>query len=172
MEGPAPVDIRRAYARRAGRNQEAWSRGLEEIPPIAEGIDEDGNGSVDLMAGRLEERDACGKHGGVIAAEVVGKEKEADPPAGLIADCGALPFALGPGEQESGLRRTFRPHDDPALAAAEVAVIEEVEAELAAVKGDALVVAGHDDGDTGNRLSHCRSAPSLARSTDEADAPV
>lgn len=59
------------------------------------------------MAGRLEERDACGKHGGVIAAEVVGKEKEADPPAGLIADCGALPFALGPGEQESGLRRTF-----------------------------------------------------------------
>ena len=52
---------------------------------------------------------------------------------------------LGLGEQKCGLS-AVRGHAHPALAVAQVDVIEQVEAERAGVEGDGLVVVGHHQG--------------------------
>lgn len=98
----------------------------------------------------------------MVAGEIVCLEKEAHAPARLIADARPLLLTGGAGQQEAGRSRRGR-HHDPALAAAQIAVLDQPEAELARIEADRLVVIGDDhrhqrDPPAGHRFSAHRKA--------------
>ena len=69
------------------------------------------------MPRRFEEGDTCCNEPDVIPFEIVGLEKEADAPAGLVADGSLLGQTVGLGQQQPSPAGTR--YGDPALAAAE-----------------------------------------------------
>jgi len=99
----------------------------------------------------------------VVAREIVGGEEEGDAPAGLVADAGLLVVGGGAGEEDGGgvWWRAGRADGDPALgrdhdgiAGALVLlglddVLDQLEAELADVEGERLVIIANDEGDVG-----------------------
>jgi hypothetical protein len=100
---------------------------LEEIPLVAVEVFEDGDGAVGFLAWGLEETDAAGLIGVVIAPEVVGVEEEEDAAAGLIADGEGLLGRVSFGEEEGGAAGIGRSYEEPAFVAGEWSVLEEVE---------------------------------------------
>src|SRR5579871_772028 len=58
---------------------------FKQIPFIAVEVFEDGDGAVGFDAGRFEEPDAVGAHGGMVAVEIVSVKKKKDAAAGLIS---------------------------------------------------------------------------------------
>ncbi|MNC58181.1 hypothetical protein D3C75_1078930 [compost metagenome] len=83
----------------------------------------------------------------MVAHQVVGIEEQPDAAAGLIADPGDLFRRRGASQQQGGLTAFGRdPH--PALAAAHVGILAEVEAQLADVEGDGLVIVADQQADS------------------------
>ncbi|MCY1301050.1 hypothetical protein D9M70_506390 [compost metagenome] len=121
---------------------------------VAERIAEDRHCAIGLVARRFQKGDAFGQHRRMVASEIVGEQEEADAAAGLVADRRLLAFAVGLGKQQRSLDRAPGTDDDPALAIVEPRVFHEVEAELAAIEGDAGIVVRHDQGNACDRLAH------------------
>jgi hypothetical protein len=80
------------------------------------------------VARRLKKVDAVFNHACMIAGKIIGLEKQHDPAAGLVSDCGALLFAIGAGEEEARALATRRGDDDPPLAPAQGRVLQQREA--------------------------------------------
>src|SRR5687767_8430662 len=97
------------------------------------------------MPGVFEKLDATFDERCMVAGKVVGLEKEADSPAGLVAHPLRLRDAVCLGEEElcSALDRDGH----PALATAEIGVADQLETQRADVEMDRLVAVGNDEGD-------------------------
>ena len=88
----------------------------------------------------------------MVAREVVGGEEEGDAPAGLVADAGLLVVGGGAGEEDGGgvFGRAGWADGDPSLVLIGlVRVLDRLEAELADVEGERLVIVADDEGDLG-----------------------
>jgi hypothetical protein len=129
----------------AGRGVSIASGGLEEIPLVAVEVFEDGDGAVGFLAGGLEETDAAGLVGLVIAPEVVGVEEEENAAAGLIADGEGLLGRVGFCEEKGGAAGIGRGDEEPAFVAGERSVLEELEAEFLGVELQGFVVISDDE---------------------------
>jgi hypothetical protein len=85
----------------------------------------------------------------MIPIDIIGLEKEEDPPAGLVADPGALPFPYRAGEQEARTLPSGRRHHHPALFPLHWTILEQLEAELFPKEADRLVIVGDQESDRG-----------------------
>jgi len=88
----------------------------------------------------------------MVAREIVGGEEEGDAPAGLVADAGGLGGGRSGGEEDGGgvWASAGRADGDPALALlGDGRVLDQLEAELADVEGERLVIVANDKGDVG-----------------------
>lgn len=85
----------------------------------------------------------------MVAREAVGSEEEGDAAAALVADAGLLVVGGGAGEEDGGgVRRSAgRADGDPALVLRGlIAVLDQLEAELADVEDERLVIAADNEG--------------------------
>ena len=122
------------------------SGGFEKVPLVAIEVFEDGDGAVGFLTGGLEESDAAGLVGLVIAPEVVGVEEKEDAAARLVADSEGLLRRVGFGEEERGASGIGRSDEEPAFVAGEGSVLEEVEAEFFGVELQGFVVIANNEG--------------------------
>lgn len=84
----------------------------------------------------------------MIAREIIGLEKEENPPARLVADVRTLSVAFRPRQQKA--RPAPATHHDPTLTVPERLVLDKRQSEAAAVSGDRLVVVAHEQRERGN----------------------
>ena len=127
-------------------------RELHQVPQIAVQVLPRRDAAIVIVGGRADPFDPGGGEGGVIAREIVGGEKEKDAAAGLVADVVRLMVGRGAGEEDgSGVGRGVgRADHDPALALRGlIAVLDQLEPELADVESERLVIVPDDDGDVG-----------------------
>jgi len=138
----------------AGRGWFFWGGGLQEIPLVAIEVFEDGDGAVSLLARSLEETDAAGLIGFVVAPEVVGVEKEEYAAAGLIADGEGLLRSCGFCQEKSGAVGTGRSDEEPALVAGERSVLKQAEAEFLGEELDGFIVIANNESQVRDGLGH------------------
>ncbi len=112
---PAPLN---AHSAKGAAPSLLRSGGLEEIPLVAVEVFEDGDGAVGFLAWGLEETDAAGLIGVVIAPEVVGVKEAEDAAAGLVADGEGIARESPASAEERGRRRGNREgsYEEPAFA--------------------------------------------------------
>lgn len=94
-----------------------WSIGFEwteQVPAIADNVQEDDDAAVGLFTGLTEEPDAGGAHARVGRVEVIDPQEHAHAPGELVSHGRGLMFAISAREQNATLG-TGRPNDDPAL---------------------------------------------------------
>jgi hypothetical protein len=99
------------------------------------------------VARPIHEGDSGRRHPSIVAVEVVGIEKEADPAASLVSDPGMLGAGIGTGEEQRRAAAAGRRDHDPALVLLDDRIFEQVEAECLDVEGDGLVVFTDDEAD-------------------------
>ncbi len=128
-------------ARKSGGSAE-----LNEVPTVPEGILPDGHGTIWFVARGFFKCDAFGHHGGVIACEIIGRQKQTNAATELIADGSLLPGSVGTGKDQSALRRTRRQDTDPSFVAL-IDILCQLPAERAAIKRNCSVVIGNKQGD-------------------------
>ncbi len=93
----------------------------------------------------------------MVAPEIVRLQEEAHPPAGLVADARPLRVVAGHGQQQAGGARAGRRDAHPALAAAQVGVFAQREAQRVAIVRDGAVVVVDQQGDQAEDLHEdCR----------------
>jgi hypothetical protein len=73
---------------------------LDQVPPVAEGVREDGDPPVGLRARLLGEGHARRTQAGVVGREVVRVQEEAHAATGLVTDAGPLVLVGGERQQE------------------------------------------------------------------------
>jgi len=83
------------------------------------------------MSWRLNEPYAGGGHAPMIALEIIRFEKQENSPSGLVADARRLGRSVRPRQEQAAAGAARRPHDHPALAAAELCVLAEFEIQSA-----------------------------------------
>ena len=106
------VETRRRFIRHQGpkgfRPRQACTRPqiriarLDQVPPVAVNVLEDGDDPVRLGPRRLDEADTLAFVSGVISREVVRFQKQEHATATLIADCNALPLPFCLGRKQAG----------------------------------------------------------------------
>ena len=102
----------------------------------------------------------------VRGGKIIGFEEKADPPAELVADCGTLRVVACLGEQEAA--SVLAANDQPALAAAQIGVLDQIEAQHPGEELQGFVVIGDDQSDEGKAgRGHWRSMsrPTIIRMT-------
>jgi hypothetical protein len=127
---------------------------LQEVPPVAVEIFEDGNGAVGFLAGTFQEADAAGLIGVVVSPEIVGVEEQKDTAAGLIADGAGLFGSGGFGEEQGGAARVWRGDEEPAFVVRQGGIFEELEAKLMGEEGEGFVVVADDQREMRDGLRH------------------
>jgi hypothetical protein len=112
---------------------------LDQVPTVAVAILEHHHRAVRLPAWLFGEPHAGGGTTGIGGGEVDGVEEQEHPAAALIADRGALPLTLRPGQQQC--RSASRGlHHHPPLGGAEHGVLHQHEAEAVDVVSEGGVV--------------------------------
>lgn len=125
---------------------------LDEVPEIAVKVREHGDAAIVVIGGRADPFDPGGGKGGMVARKIVGGEEQEHSCASLIADGARLMLGGGAGEEDIGgvWRRVGRTDRDPAFALLGlVGVLDQIEAELADVKGERFVIVADEEGDVG-----------------------
>ncbi len=84
-------------------------------------------------------------------------QEQEHPSAGLVADPGPLIGAAGLGKKQPGPNLLGRRDQDPALAAAELGVLDQLEAHHPAVIGQCLVVIAYDESNRSQTWRHVRT---------------
>ena len=137
---------------------------LHQIPEISAEVPEHRDGAVRLLPERTHELDAPGAVSLVVALEIVGVQEEEDAPARLGADARQLLGRGGPREQQARLARARRRYDHPALRLLRgLGVLDELEAELADVERERLVVVADDEANEARCCFTPASSPSACR---------
>ncbi|ARU00311.1 hypothetical protein LOKVESSMR4R_00982 [Yoonia vestfoldensis] len=114
---------------------------MDQVPPIAERISEDGNMAIGCVARRAYEAETACLHLCVIFVEIIRLQEQPDAPAALVADGGALPFIDCAGQQERGLC-AFRGDPQPTLGAAKIGVFQQIKAQRPRKERDGAVIVG------------------------------
>lgn len=128
------------------------SRELHQIPQIAVQILEHRHPTIIVGRRRPRPLDPGGSEGGMVAIEIVGRQEQEHPPAGLVSDIARLMLGRGAREQDGGGtgRRTGRADRHPALVLfGLVGVFDQREAELADIESKCFVIVADDQGEMG-----------------------
>ena len=119
---------------------------FQQVPPVPVQVFEHRNRPIRLVPWRLAEGDALLSHARVVAGEIVGVEEQGDAAAAGIADPGGLLGGGGLRQEQPRLAVARGCEQDPALAAAQVGVLDHQEAKRPRVPGDRLVIVAHQEG--------------------------
>ena len=125
---------------------------MHQVPEVAVEIAENCDPAVVVIGGRADPCDPGGGEGGVIAREIVGGEEQEHAAAGLVADVLGPMVGGGAGEEDRGGvcgRAGRADRDPPFVLRGLIGVLDQLEAELADVEGERLVMVADDEGDMG-----------------------
>ena len=127
---------------------------LDQVPPVAERIAEDGHPPVGFLPRLLQEDDPGLAEARPVPPEIVGVQEQEHPPSGLVADRPALRLPHRLREQDARPATPRRRHQHPPLPLRQRRVLHEREPEPPDEEGEPLVVGGHEQRDGGEGLGH------------------
>ena len=127
---------------------------LDQIPLAAPRVGKNGDGSVRLATGSLEEADATSGERREISVEVARLEEISHSPPGLVADSRKLPLVARNREHDARALAGFRGNRDPALAWLNRSVLDHREAKRVDKEGQSLIIARDQNAEGGDAPDH------------------